>query len=78
MNAVIQLLFSILRTIIHNFQFNTEGSVSKFEKFETAHNASSSIDVDVLKFRLAQYATFYGGQNQQDSSRCLIMLKIIN
>ena len=32
MNSVIQLLFSILRTISHNFEFNssTDGSLSKF------------------------------------------------
>ena len=42
MNSVIQLLFSILRTISHNFQFNssTEGSMSKF-LFEIACSASS-------------------------------------
>ena len=47
MNSVIQLLFSILRTISHNFQFNSsmEGSLSKF-LFETAHSASISTDVD--------------------------------
>ena len=66
MNSVIQLLFSILRTISHNFQFNfsTEGSLSKF-LFETAHSASSSTDVDALKFRLVQYDKFYGGQNRR-------------
>ena len=52
MNSVIQLLFSILKTIIHNFQFDsrTEGSLSKF-LFETAHSACSSTDVDALNFR---------------------------
>ena len=65
-SSVIQLLFSILRTISHNFQFNssTEGSLSKF-LFETTHSASSSTDVDALKFRLVQYDKFYGGQNQE-------------
>ena len=64
-----QLLFSILRTISHNFQFNssTEGSISKI-LFETAHSASSSTDVDVLKFRLVQYDKFYGGEKQEDAS----------
>ena len=64
MNFVIQLLFSILRAIRHNFQFNssTEGSLSQF-LFETAHSVSSSTDVDTLKFRLIQYDKFYGGQN---------------
>ena len=75
MNSVIQLLFSILRTISHNFQFNSsmEGSLSKL-LFETAHSASSSTDVDALKFRLVEYDTFYGGQSQRDSLNCLMML----
>ena len=56
MNSVIQLLYSILRTISQNFQFNssTEGSISKF-LFEIACCASSSTDVGALKFRLVQY-----------------------
>ena len=80
MNSVIQLLFSILRTISHNFQLNssTEGSLSKF-LFETAHSASSSTDVDALKFRLVQYDKFYGGQNQEDASECLMLIvELIN
>ena len=44
-----------------------EGSLSKF-LFETARSASSSTDVDALKFRLVQYDKFYGGQNQEDAS----------
>ena len=74
-NPVIQLLFSILRTISHDFQFNssTEGSISIF-LFETAHNASSSTDEDTLKFRLVQYDKFYGGENREDASECLTML----
>ena len=82
MNSVTQLcdLFSILRTISHNFQFNssTEGSISKF-LFEIAHSASSSTDVDALKFRLVQYDKFYGGEQQEDASECLmILIKLIN
>ena len=75
MNSVIQLLFSILRTIGHNLQFNssTEGCLSNF-LFETAHNASNSTDMDALKFRLVQYDIFYDGQNQQDDSECFMML----
>ena len=75
MNSVIQLLFSILRSISHNFQFNssTEGSISKF-LFEITHSASSSTDVDALKFRLVQYDKFYGGEKQEDASECLMML----
>ena len=65
MNSVIQFLFSILRAISHNFQFNssTGGSISIF-LFETAHisSASSSTDVDALKFRLVQYDKFDGGK----------------
>ena len=80
MNFVTKLLFSILRRISHNFQFNSsmEGSLSKF-LFETAHSASSFTDVDVLKFQLVQYDTFYSGQIQQDSLQCFMMLiEVIN
>ena len=75
MNSVIQLLFSILRTISHNFQFNfsTEGSISQF-LFEIARSASSSTDVDALKFRLVQYDKFYSGEKQDDASECLMIL----
>ena len=75
MNSVIQSLFSILRTISHNFQFNssTEGSLSKIT-FELALSASSSTDVDALTFRLVQYDKFYVDQNQEDASECLMML----
>ena len=80
MNSVIQLLSSILRTISHDFQFNssTEGSISKFS-FETAHSASTSTDEDAHKFRLVQYDIFYGGEKQEDASECLMMLiELIN
>ena len=80
MNSVIQLIFSILKTISHNFQFNssTEGSLSKF-LFETAHSASSFRDVDALKFRLVQSDNFYGGVKQEDASERLTMLiELIN
>ena len=75
MNSVIQFLFSILRTISHNFQFNssTEGSISKF-LFETAHSVSSPTDVDALKFQLVQYDKFYCGEKQEDVSECLMVL----
>ena len=42
--------------------------------FHTAHNARHSKDVDALKFQLARHDTFYDGQNQQDSTECLLML----
>ena len=80
MNSVIQLPFSILRTISQIFQFNssTEGSISKF-LFGIACSASSSTDVDVLKFRLVQYDKFYSGEQQEDASDCLMMLiELIN
>ena len=74
-NSVIQSLFSILTTISQNFQFHssTEGSISKF-LFEIACRASSSIDVDALKFRLVQYDKFYSGEPQEDASEYLMML----
>ena len=77
---MIQLLFTILRTISHNFQFNssTEGSLSKYT-IETAHGVSNSTDVDALKFRQVQYDTFYGGQIQQDNSQCFaILIEVVN
>ena len=79
-NSVIQLLFSILRTIRQNFQFNssTEGSISRFI-FEIACSASRSTDVDALKFRLIQYDKFYSSEQQEDASECLMMLiELIN
>ena len=42
--------------------------------FQTAHNACNSKDVDALKFQLVRHDTFYNGQNQQDSTECLLML----
>ena len=80
LNSVIQSLLPILRTISYDFQFysSTEGTLSKY-MLETAYNAYSSTDVDVLKFQLVQYNQFYDGKNQQDSSECLLMLiEIIN
>ena len=75
MNSVIQLLFSILRTVSQNCQFNssTEGSISIF-LFEIACSASSSAAVDAFKFRLVQYDKFYSGKQQEDASECLMML----
>ena len=47
--------------------------------FETAHSASSSTDVDALKFRLVEYDAFCSGQIQQDSSECFMMLlEVVN
>ena len=80
MNSVIQLLFSILITISQSFQFNSskEGSICKFP-FEIACRASSSTDVDALKFRLVQYDKSYSGEQQEDASECLmILIELIN
>ena len=80
MYSVIQLLFSILKTISHNFQFysSTEGSISKF-LFEIARSASSSTDVDALKLRLVQYDKFYSGEQQEDASECfMVLIDLIN
>ena len=80
LNSMTQLLLPILKTISHNFQFDssTEGPLSKC-LFETTQSASNSTDVDALKFRLVWYDTCYDDQVQQDSSACLMMLtKIIN
>ena len=63
-----------------NFQFNssTEGSISKFI-FEIACSASSSTDVEALKFQLVHYDKFNSGEQQEDASECLMMLiKLIN
>ena len=42
--------------------------------FQTAHNARTSKDVDALKFQLVRHDAFHNGQNQQDSTECLLML----
>ena len=41
---------------------------------QTAHNACNSKDVDALKFQLVRHFIFYNGQNQEDSTECLLML----
>ena len=47
--------------------------------FETTHSASSSTDVDALKFRLVQYDTFYDSQMKQDGSKGLLkLIEVIN
>ena len=47
--------------------------------FRNINSASSSADVDALKFWLVQYDTLYGGQVQQDSSQYLkMLLEIVN
>ena len=41
---------------------------------QTAHNACNSKDVDALKFQLIRHDTLHNGQNQEDSTECLLML----
>ena len=74
-NFVLQLIFSIYRNNSCTSPFNssTEGTLLKC-RFQTAHNARNSKDVDALKFQLVHHDTFYNGQNQQDSTECLLML----
>ena len=75
LNSVLQLIFSIFRNNSYTSPFNssTEGTLLKC-LFHTAHNACHSKDVDALKFHLVRHDTFYNGQNQQDSTECLLML----
>ena len=77
-NSVLQLIFSIFRNNSYTSPFNssTEGTLLKC-MLQTAHNACNSKDVDALKFQLVRHDIFYNGQNQQDSTECLLMLIII-
>ena len=74
-NSVLQLIFSIFRNNSYTSPFDsgTEGTLLKC-LFHTTHNARHSTDVDALKFQLVRHDTFYNGQNQQDSTECLLML----
>ena len=74
-NSVLQLIFSIFRNNSYTSPFNssTEGTLLKC-RFHTAHNARNSKDVDAAKFQLVRRDTLYNGQNQQDSTECLLML----
>ena len=74
-NSVLQLIFSNFRNNSYTSTFNssTEGTLLKC-LFQTAHNARTSKDVDALKFQLVRHDTFCNGQNQQDSTECLLML----
>ena len=74
-NSVFQLIFSIFRNNSNTSPFNssTEDTLLKC-LLQTAHNACNSKDVDALKFQLARHDIFYNGQNQQDSTECLLML----
>ena len=55
------------------FNFSMEGTLLKCI-FHKAHNARNSKDVDALKFHLVHHDTFYNGENQQDSTECLLLL----
>ena len=74
-NSVLQLIFSFFRnnSYISPFNSSTEGALLKC-LLQTAHNACNSNDVDALKFQFVRHDTFYNGQNQQDSTECLLML----
>ena len=74
-NSVLQLIFSIFRNNSYTSPFNssTEGTLLKC-MLQTAHNACNSRDVDALKFQLVRHDIFYNGQNQEDSTECLLML----
>ena len=80
MNAVLQALFSVIRSTLHNCQFssNTEGVIAK-TLCSAAMATSASGEVGKLKSLLAQYNSFYSGFTQEDASECLFMLlDIIN
>ena len=78
-NSVLQLIFSIFWNNSYTSPFNssTEGTLLKC-MLQTAHNACNSKDVDALKFQLVRQDIFYNGQNQEDSTECLLMLININ
>ena len=79
-NSVLQLIFSIFRNNRYTSPFNssTEGTLLQYLLL-TMHNACNSKDVDALKNQLVHYDIFYNGQNQKDSTECLLMLiDIIN
>ena len=74
-NSVLQIIFSIFRnySYISPLNSSTEGTLLKC-MLQTAHNACNSKDVDALKFQLVHHDIFYNGQNQQDSTECLLVL----
>ena len=75
MNAVLQALFSVIRSTLHNCQYssNTEGVIAK-TLCSAAMATSASGEVGKLKSLLAQYSSFYSGFTQEDASECLFML----
>ena len=65
----------MFRNISYTSPFNssTEGTLLKC-MLQTAHNACNSKDVDALKFQSVRHDIFYNGQNQEDSTECLLIL----
>ena len=74
-NSVLQLIFSFFRNNSYTSPFNTstEGTLLKC-MLQTAHNACNPKDVDALKFQFVRHDIFYNGQNQEDTTECLLML----
>ena len=56
--------------LLEQFNSSTKGTISKY-LFEIACIASSSTDVDALKFQLVQYDKFYSGEQLEHASECL-------
>ena len=74
LNSVLQSIFSFFwNNYTPPFNSSTEGTLLKC-LVQTAHNACNSKDVDALKFQLVRHGAFYNGQNQRDSTECLLML----
>ena len=61
-------MFSIFRNNSYTSPFNSKCML------QTAHNAFNSKDVDALKFQSVSHDIFYNGQNEEDSTECLLML----
>ena len=80
MNAVLQALFSFIRSTLHNCQFssNTEGVIGK-ALCSAAMVTSAFGEVEKLKSLHAHYSSFYSGFTQEDASEFLFVLRdIIN
>ena len=75
-NSVLQLIFSLIfwnNSYTSPFNSSMECTLLKY-MLQTAHNACNSKDVNALKFQLVHHDIFYNGQNQGDSTGCLLML----
>ena len=74
-NSVLQSIFSFFRNNSYTASFNSSTECTLLKcLLQTAHNVCNSKDVDALKFQLVRHNTFYNGQNQEDSTECLLML----